>query len=219
MSYKYKEIWDINLPKNYEGCKYYDGWLEKEPIKEIIRNTSKPIIDLGCGTGNNCVHLNEIGKEVIACDYSDEGLKLINRVNPNIKTINFDMTNTFPFNDGMTDLVIADICLHYFDKETTLKILNEIRRILTNEGYFLFRVNSTKDFNHGAGQGTKLDENFYFVQGMTKRFFNEKDIKEFLADFKILLLKEEPRDLKLYDEENKKWYLSPKTVWKCLAKK
>ena len=33
MSYKYKEIWDINLPENYEGCKYYDGWLEEDQLK------------------------------------------------------------------------------------------------------------------------------------------------------------------------------------------
>lgn len=219
MSYKYKEIRDANLPKNYDGCKYYDGWLEEQSIKKIIQNTDKPIIDLGCGTGNNCVHLTEMGKEVIACDYSSEGLKLINKANPNIKTVNFDMTEPFPFMDSMTDLVIADICLHYFDKKITIKILDEIRRILTNAGYLLFRVNSTNDFNHGAGQGTKLEDNFYLVNDMTKRFFDEKDIKEFLVDFKIILLCEEPRDLKLYDEKNKSWYLSPKTVWKCLAKK
>lgn len=219
MNYKYREIWDINLPKNYEGCKYYDGWLEEETIKQIIKETKKPIIDLGSGTGNNCVHLSEIGKEVIACDYSEEGLKLINKVNPNIKTINFDMTEKFPLSSNITDLVIADISLHYFDKQTTINILSEIRRVLTSEGYLLFRVNSTNDFNHGAGQGTKIEENFYQVNDMTKRFFDKKSIEFFLKELKIVQLIEEPRDLNLYDEKNKVWYLSPKKVWKCLAKK
>lgn len=74
-------------------------------------------------------------------------------------------------------------------------------------------------YTEGAGQGIKIEENFYLVNEMTKTFFNEKDIKEFLANLKIILLSEESRDLKLYDEKKNAWYLSPKTVWKCLAKK
>lgn len=59
--------------------------------------------------------------------------------------------------------------------------MQEIKRILAPHGHLIARVNSTADINHGAGQGRKIEENFYFVEGYNKRFFDIKDAKKFLT--------------------------------------
>ena len=53
---------------------------------------------------------------------------------PEVKeSICFDMLEGFPFANSSTDLVIADLCLHYFSKNDTIKILKDIKRILSAE--------------------------------------------------------------------------------------
>lgn len=50
----------------------------------------------------------------------------------------------------------------------------------------LARVNSIADINHGAGQGEKLEENFFFVEGYNKRFFDEETAqKVFWSDWQL----------------------------------
>lgn len=44
--------------------------------------------------------------------------------------------------------------------------MREIKRILTPNGYLIARVNSVDDINYGAGQGEKLEENFFFCRGV-----------------------------------------------------
>ena len=45
-----------------------DDWLER--FDSIIDNSSKPILDLGCGGGNDTLYLITKGKQVISCDQS-----------------------------------------------------------------------------------------------------------------------------------------------------
>ena len=94
--------------------------------------------------------------------------------------------------DNSFDVVIADLSLHYFREEDTFKILNDIKRILTNDGYLIFRVNSINDVNHGAGEGNEIEHHLYETSDKRlKRFFDEEDVKHFFKDFDIKYLNEE----------------------------
>lgn len=92
-----------------------------------------------------------------------------------------DISQTLPFEDKTFDLIIADLSLHYFDEQTTKNIMQEIKRILRPNGNLIARVNSIADINHSAGQGEKLEENFYFVEGYNKRFFSIEDAQKFFS--------------------------------------
>ena len=59
--------------------------------------------------------------------------------------------------------------------------MREIKRILTPNGYLIARVNSVDDINYGAGQGEKLEENFFFVERYNKRFFTTQDAIKFFS--------------------------------------
>ena len=200
--------WD-NFHKNYnkEDIKI-DDWLDA--FSSVINNSSTPILDLGCGTGNDTLYLINKGKKVISCDQS---INAINNIKKNFKEVYdtkcFDMLDGLPFDDNSFDVVIADLSLHYFREEDTFRILKDIKRILTNNGYLIFRVNSINDVNHGAGEGKEIEHHLYETSDKRlKRFFDEKDIKYFFKDFVIEYLNEEV--MTRYDLEKK--------LYRCLSK-
>ena len=174
----FSEYWDSVYSKFNREAKY-DNWLDS--YKHTFKNCTTKILDLGCGAGNDSLYFIEKGYKVLACDYSKEALKTIERNIEGIETKLLDISEPFEFEDNSFELIIADLCLHYFDEKTTIEIMKELKRILKPNGYLLARVNSIGDVNHGAGQGEKIEENYYFVEGYNKRFFTIKDIKKFFS--------------------------------------
>lgn len=168
-----------------------DNWLDQ--FGEIISPSRGPAIDLGCGSGNDTLYLLNKGKSVIPCDGSINAIYNIRKNFPEVnESICFDMLDTFPFCNNMTDLVIADLCLHYFTKEDTIKILKEIRRILVNNGHLLVRINSINDVNHGAGKGLEVEPHLYMTDdGRYKRFFDTKDIYDIFNMFQFKYVRED----------------------------
>ncbi len=168
-----------------------DNWLDR--FDEVILPSRGPAIDLGCGSGNDTYSLISRGKKVIACDASPNAIANVERNFPEVMgTCCFDMLDSFPFYNNSTDLIIADLCLHYFKREDTIKILKEIRRILVNNGNILIRVNSMNDINHGAGNGKEVERHLYMTEdGRYKRFFDTHDIYDFFNIFDIKYVRED----------------------------
>ena len=121
---KANERWN-ELHSNYERDKIkYDDWLEL--FKRAIDSCKTPIIDLGCGSGNDTLYLVERGKKVIPCDYSSNAIQNIQKNFPEVeRTECFDMTRGLPFEDNFTDLMICDLSLHYFRERTTFEVLED----------------------------------------------------------------------------------------------
>src|SRR5665648_1286287 len=102
-----------------------------------------------------------------------------------VDTCQFDMTEGFPFEAGAVDVVIADLCLHYFDDEEMGHIVAEIGRVLAPGGRLICRVNSDKDMNHGAGQGEEIQRGLFLKDGVKKRFFDEELIRDCFEGLEI----------------------------------
>lgn len=182
---------DIHKAYNREDIKS-DDWLEL--FERDIEACSTPIIDLGCGSGNDTKYLIERGKKVIPCDYSQNAIQNIEKnFGEEIERAEcFDMSNGLPFEDNFTDIIICDLSLHYFSEEKTFEILEEIKRVLKPNGVILFRVNSVRDVNHGAGEGTEIEKHLYETEdGRYKRFFDDEDFKKFFDKWEKLFLHEE----------------------------
>ena len=204
------EYWD-ELHKNYERDKIeIDDWMWV--FDKTIKESRGPAIDLGCGSGNDTLYLLNKGKDVFACDGSMNAVLNMRKNFPEIEgAICFDMLSVFPFGNNTTDLVVADLCLHYFTKEDTIKILKEIRRVLVNKGHLLLRVNSMNDINHGAGQGIEIEQHLYMTEdGRYKRFFDAKDIYETFNIFDIKYVREET--MKRYKLEKKTYVVDARNI-------
>ena len=201
--------WD-NLHQKYdrEDIKI-DDWLDR--FLEIINDCSTPILDLGCGSGNGTLYLINKGKKIISCDQS---INAVNNIKKNFSEVYdakcFDMLDGMPFEDNSFEVIIADLCLHYFKEEDTFMILREIKRILSENGHLIFRVNSINDKNHGAGEGKEVEHHLYETSDKRlKRFFDEKDIKYFFKDF----------DIEYLNEEIMTRYKLEKRLYRCLVRK
>ena len=175
----FSDYWNKTHRRKFSGKIMYDNWLDK--YESILSNCKTKILDLGAGTGNNTLYLTRKGFKVISTDYSEVALEIIENNISNAEVQFVDISQTLPFGNDTFDVIVADLCLHYFDNETTKKIMNEIKRVLTPKGYLFARVNSVDDKNHGAGQGEKLEDNYYFVEGYNKRFFSIEDAKNYFS--------------------------------------
>ena len=176
---KFKDFWDKAQATYSTNGEEYSSWLDKYTEK-FLKCTTK-VLDLGCGIGYDSDYLTKKGLEVIACDFSDVALRRLRERVPNVKTMQLDISEPLPFNNNAFDLIVADLSLHYFDENTTEKIMKEIERVLTPRGCLLARVNSIYDVNHGAGDGEKIEDNYYFVGGYNKRFFTVEDAQRFFS--------------------------------------
>ena len=123
------------------------------------------------------------------------------------------MMEKFPIEDNTYSLIIADLSLHYFDNETTIHIMREIKRILKSNGILLSRVASVNDFNFGAGLGEELEKNYYFEGDYTKRFFDYEDVNKY---FGIIGSVETKETQMIRNEEE---YSKPKILYKVKVQK
>ena len=202
-----KEYWNKVHNKYKNNDIIYDNWLDE--YKSLILFAQKPILDLGCGLGNDTLYLRNLGLETISLDYSEVALNSLKENIKDVKTIKADISKPLDFKDSSFDLVVADLSLHYFDDKTTISIMHEIKRILTNGGHLIARVNSTKDINYGSSSQVEIEPNYLKVNDINKRFFTLVDaIKYFsiIGDVKV-------KEAVMYR------YSKPKFVYEILVEK
>lgn len=80
----------------------------------------------------------------------------------------------FSFAAESYSLIIADLSLRYFDNETTIHIVNEIKRILKKNRILLLRAPSINDFNFCVGLGEQLSKSLYFEGDYLKELEEHK---------------------------------------------
>ena len=137
------EEWDRIFSGLNEETAGKDAWLERwRRVLEASRGS--PVLDLGCGAGQDARFLTEVGFAVIAADFSEEALKLTRA--PAAKTQNVDLTRgLLPFPDAHFGVIVASLSLHSFPWHQTTRILDDVCRCLKPDGYLLARYNSTQD--------------------------------------------------------------------------
>ncbi len=143
------------------------------------------MLELGCGAGQDARFLTERGFRVLATDFSEEALRLTKQTAPKATVQPLDLLEPFPFAETSFSIAIAGLSLHYFPWNVTLEISQEVRRCLQPDGLFLARFNSVR----GLGSrevGKRLEENYYLVDGLPRRFFNEEDVAELLSGWTVL---------------------------------
>jgi len=206
----YQDVWNKNMLKDYvklsNKLEVYDRWLDK--YTKYINDSKLPIIDLGCGIGNDTLYLKSLGKEVISVDYSSDALRILKENIKDANTIQMDFEKEWKFEKGSSDLIIANLSLHYFDEKTTFKILDNIKNTLKSDGFLIVRLNSISDNNYGADSSLEIEHHYYDSMDIKKRFFDREDIEYFFKDFEIITCREERVNTKVHDKE--------KIVWECV---
>jgi len=111
---------------------------EKEIFLKYFRKGSK-VLDLGCGTGRTTVYLREKGFYVVGVDISKPMVEKARSKYPYIDFLVGDACE-LSFKDEVFDYVLFSFNgLDYiFPEKRRLKAINEIRRVLKDNGLFIF---------------------------------------------------------------------------------
>jgi len=158
-----------------------NNWVAK--YSNILQGCNSPILELGCGQGNTTAFLVDYGREIIATDISTVAIKHTKKSYGNktkITTMQVDLENKLPFSENSFQVIVADLCLHYFTTEVTTKIMNEIKRVLKPNGYLIARVNSSKDEYAQKGK-YEIEPNYIMLKDIPMRFFTIEDTKKFFS--------------------------------------
>ncbi len=112
----------------------------------------KKVLDLGCGSGNNCMKAIELGSSfVLGIDVSQNMIDLAKKTNSNEK-IKYDvlaMENIDSLNEKF-DVVISSLAFHYVEDYN--KLLKDIYNLLNPNGILIFSQ------EHPLSTGTILNE-------------------------------------------------------------
>jgi SAM-dependent methyltransferase len=186
------------IDKDYWGkkhLKYKSQGLSDKPSKFLLETkgyikSGDRVLELGCGAGQDTISIAEMGCQVVALDINiDLARKLYEskRIKGDITYEEADISEGIDSSAyGKFDVVYANLSLHYFKQNQTIKIFNDIYDILKPGGRLICMLNSKDDpeFN----QGNKIQNDYFEVEGIAKRFFSDNSLKPYVANFETIIL-------------------------------
>ena len=142
---KYKNIekigssfrdWKTNAEKIVLEYNYKN---ECKTIKKILKNYEhKAVLDLGCGKGDWILFFKENGfEQILGLDIAISRLKMAVREGYN--DICCSTANSIPLKSNSFECIISNnMFLHILNDSDRIEIFNEIKRVLNNNGIFIF---------------------------------------------------------------------------------
>lgn len=202
MNFKQEE-WD----KAYQKKQNYVFYPNEEIIRFISKYIKKRIgineyqikrnmikcLDLGCGIGRHIIYLDEFGFDVYGIDISSEAIDFARKWFDYIgkeflkEKLHIGTSSNLPYDNNYFDFVISHGVLDSMVFEVAKESINEIYRVLRNEGLLYFDVVSGNDYNHPREyEGEEIVNNEH-EKGTIQSYFNWRKINLLLDDkFEIL---------------------------------
>ncbi|WP_025642657.1 class I SAM-dependent DNA methyltransferase [Schnuerera ultunensis] len=184
---------DIDYEKWYLYIKNILGRFGKNP---------KSILEMACGTGNLSYYFAKDGFDLTCFDLSSDMLSIAYNKLRKFKNVTILNQNMLDFHinkkfDGVFS--ICDSINYVADRDELLKTFKNVKKHLTNEGIFIFDINSYYKLKEIIGNNTFIEDKedlFYIWQN----YFDEKNnISEFYLTF---FVREEKGYYRRFDEEH-----------------
>ena len=151
------------------------------------------VLDIGCGTGRNAVHLANQGFDVYAVDSSNVAVNKTKELAGNTP-LDIRIASIFdlPFEDRFFDALLCRHVLQYNDPKNYGRAVNEMKRVTKNEGLVYVRVVSDQHMLAGK-KPDELPEGFSQGHWMIKHgygvhFFNKGELELLFKDYTIMRL-------------------------------
>ncbi|WP_255440495.1 class I SAM-dependent methyltransferase [Caenimonas sedimenti] len=158
-----------------------DPWLARWLPMAVEHAGAHPVLEIGCGHGDDTAVLAGAGLSVQAFDLSAAALAVAKLRVPSAKFEQRDIREPLPLPPQSAGLVVASLSLHYFPWAQTQDIVARIHAVLRPGGVLLCRLNSTEDRNFGAAGHPEIEPNFFMVDGQPKRFFDRSAAEALFA--------------------------------------
>jgi ubiquinone/menaquinone biosynthesis C-methylase UbiE len=122
------------------------------------------LIDLGCGPGQTTKYLADCGcNDILGVDLSPGMVKVAKEINPQLNFETADMLN-LSYPDKTFGAAIAFYSIVHFDYAQISIAFKEIKRVLVNNGHFLFSFHIGDDIVHRdefLDQPVNIDFHFF----------------------------------------------------------
>ncbi len=196
---------------NYNATRKADDYLVKRLLANLNPKSNGLYLDIGCGTGNYTIKLQENGFNFIGVDPSTEMLEKAKLNNPNIDW-KLGQAEYLNLNSESIDGIIGSLTIHHWkDLEKGFK---ELHRVLKNDSNLVIFTSTPK-------QMTGYWLNHYFPKMMkdsmlqmpalkaTKKIIKQTGFRSIKTE--LYNIKPDLKDLFLYSgKHNPILYLSPK---------
>lgn len=129
-----------NLPESYRN------WFSQEKlylIKNILPNSS--VLEIGCGTGRSISDLLLVTSNITAIDHDEKAILTAKEAFAEYETVRLLTADArkLPFDDGVFECVVCMASFMNFGT-TKYEILNEMKRVLKNDGKIILSSFSEK---------------------------------------------------------------------------
>ena len=187
-----------------------DNWLERWLPLVLARAADRPVLEVGCGHGDDTATLAHAGLRVVAFDLSAADVDAARMRVPSAVIECRDVRDPFPVQANQLGVVVASLSLHYFGWAETVALAQRIHDVLRPGGVLLCRLNSSEDRNFGASGHPQVEPGYFLVDGKPKRFFDEAAVRTLFATGWRILSLEHLTTLK---------YVKPKALWEVVLER
>jgi len=146
---KIEYLFDFDDIINFLWDKYLDE-LENLEVKSIL--------DIGCGSGGFMLKAKERGFDIVGIDISEEMIKQAKG-----KGLKVFHKNLCDFKGEFDACVAIFDVINYMEKEYLIDFLQCVKKVLKNEGYFLFDINTLYGFEEVAQGSLSVEDNSIFA--------------------------------------------------------
>lgn len=176
----------------YNNKKYEDAveniglWKSEKIIFNKYFNKEDKLLDIGCGTGRVTISLFKEGYiNIVGLDIEEEFIKYAKNINKDIPFYCESILNTHFEDNIFNNAIFSFNGLMTLSKENQIKALNEISRILKNDGYFIF---TTYDYLSYSGEKELSKQLINNNTGLTLYIPTIEEIKELIkkSNFKLI---------------------------------
>ncbi len=170
--------WDSFYKENkIEEMPWYEKNLDLDLEYQInsMNLTQGKFLDLGTGPGTQAIQLDKLGFEATGSDISKNAIEKAKQLSSNVSFVVDDILNS-SFPDDSFDFILDRGCFHVLEPSLRKDYLNQIKKILKDDGILFLKVMSIEE------KGLPKDEGPY-------RFSQQEVIDTFEKDFEIIEIK------------------------------
>ena len=132
-------------------------------------------LDLGTGPGTQAIRLAKLGFESTGADISKNAINKARELSSDVNFVIDDILNS-SFVDNAFDFILDRGCFHVFESSLREKYLNQIKRILRDDGILFLKVMSIEEKNLSDKEGPY-------------KFSKQEVLDIFEKDFQVLEIK------------------------------
>ena len=164
----------------YKGNPPWDIGREQKAFHKLAKKYDllSPLLDIGCGTGENSLYFAKLGFSILGIDNSPTAIAKANakaeerNLQDNAKFITYDLFNLIKFGRTFNTVIDCGV-FHMFSKEARILYEKNIRNILATNGMLFILAFSYKE-PLGIGPNQRL-----LVEDYAEIFSSGWEIKSF----------------------------------------